>query len=156
MLHPHGPLAPLFFFLLLALAATTVHAQPADIDRQPAVVLAALDDAARGQGATSTGEAADYGLACRAWLDLGKPERARSNCLSAIDANPTRSRWRDYNNLGVAEFRLGDLPAARNAFEQAALLAGMVYTPRKNLELVEDFAQAREVMNASSEALVVR
>lgn len=95
-------------------------------------------------------------LVCRARLEDGDPAGARLDCQSAIDANPFRSRWRDYNNLGVAEFRLGHDAAARVALESAAVLAGRVYTPRKNLAIIDSAQQAGASRVKLGAALVIR
>ncbi|TGD72552.1 hypothetical protein E4634_13570 [Mangrovimicrobium sediminis] len=104
----------------------------------------------------SAAQAAHFGLACRAHLANDAPELARDNCLRAIDAGTTRDRWRDYNNLGVAEFRRGDIAAARRAFRTAVVLAGVAYSPQKNLALVSQLAQDAMPRAQLAEALVVR
>ncbi len=107
-------------------------------------------------GASDETQATHYGLVCRAWLETGDPERARSGCLKAIEANDKRSRWRDYNNLGVAEFRRGDAGAAQAAFREAAVLSGSVFTPRKNLDIVRSVEIGGGDAQAAAAGLVIR
>jgi len=97
-----------------------------------------------------------FGLACRARVEGGDPAGARTDCEKAIESNSSRSRWRDYNNLGVAEFRLGHETEARSALERAALLSGRVYTPRKNLAIIDSAQQAGASRADLAAALVAR
>ncbi|MFV8816859.1 hypothetical protein [Haliea sp. E17] len=118
----------------------------------------ALDILEHTTAAPEAGEsmARHHGIACRAWLEEDRPEKARPHCEQAIANASARSRWRYFNNLGVAAFRLGDDAAAREAFNNAAILAGVVVTPRKNLELLGQGEVAAENREAVGASLVIR
>ncbi len=83
-----------------------------------------------------THKAQHFGLACRAHLATGDASAARSACARAIESHDVRGNWRHYNNLGIAEFQLGNTAAAVQALETAVLQSGTVATPRKNLAAV--------------------
>lgn len=84
-----------------------------------------------------------FGVACRAHLAAGDPGAARAACAQAIELHNVRGNWRYYNNLGIAEYQLGNTAAAVKALETAVLQSRVVSTPRKNLEIVRSAVEHR-------------
>ncbi|TGD76190.1 hypothetical protein E4634_01185 [Mangrovimicrobium sediminis] len=119
---------------------------------------AALDIlAANATGIDSHAErVARHDIACRAWLEHGYAQHAQHHCVRSIEMASGRARWRAFNNLGVAEYRMGDVPAARAAFEQAAVLSGVVSTPHRNLQMLDAQAVPDGSVPDVANALVVR
>ncbi len=120
-----------------------------------AEALQILDSQSR-VGNEGVAAARHHGLACRAWLAEGQPAKAREHCALAITLDSSRSRWRYYNNLGVAAYRLGDDAAASEAFKSAAILSGVVATPRQNLAIVEQQMATPGEREQRGQALVIR
>ena len=86
-----------------------------------------------------------HGLACRAHLRMDQPARARGECRAAIELDRGPSSWRYLNNLGVAELELGDYSAAEAALSRAVAIANHEKTPRRNLRLLTQLREARDV-----------
>jgi tetratricopeptide (TPR) repeat protein len=97
-----------------------------------------------------------YGLICRAQLKRDDAIAAREACLAALDLSQSRDSWRFLNNLGVAELTLGNYEAAEEAFARAAALSGWSAAPRRNLQLIGEFREAREGATGERIAAEVR
>jgi len=80
------------------------------------------------------------------------PEKRAQIYSTAAELYPTD--YRTYNNLGMAQYQLGDYDAARASFAQAARLAPASAEPQMNLGLIsllnKDYRQANQKFGASA------
>ncbi|MEM6484466.1 MAG: tetratricopeptide repeat protein [Pseudomonadota bacterium] len=147
-------------FALAAMTAATVLSNHAKAEmfttKQPSLLRQAERALARGDGDAAlelTGAlrrqgvparyAADvYSAECRAQLQLDDALAAEDACREALLTARGEAKWRLYNNLGVAELRLGHYDRALASFQRATRISHRSDTPRRNLALLQRFLRA--------------
>ncbi|MEM8489596.1 MAG: tetratricopeptide repeat protein [Pseudomonadota bacterium] len=144
-------------FALAAVTAATALSSHAKAEmfttKQPSLLRQAEKALARGDGSTAlelTGTlrrqgvparyVADvFGAECRAQLQLDDALAAEDACREALQTATGQAKWRLYNNLGVAQLRLGHYDHALASFRRATRISHSSDTPRRNLSLLQRF-----------------